>query len=201
MLTKELLDANPVHMFDSWMLDARQHPDIIEPTAMSLATTNNEGDVSCRIVLLKEYSSSGFTFFTNHGTSRKSRDIESNPKAALCFYWPQLNRQVRIEGTVERVSDEQADMYFASRIRGSQIGAWASAQSEELTDRATLEERLNALEQKYAGRDIPRPPHWHGWNVMPHSIEFWEQRDFRLHDRFLYEKRDDGEWEIIRLNP
>lgn len=168
---------------------------------MALATADASGGVSCRIVLLKEHGPQGFSFFTNHATSRKSRDIQANPHAALCFYWAPLGRQVRIEGTVETVSDADADAYFATRARGSQIGAWASYQSEELTSRATLEERIQALEQQYAGRDIPRPPHWHGWRVVPQRIEFWQERDFRLHDRLVYTRQDAGDWKMVRLNP
>lgn len=201
MLNVQTLDANPFHLFDSWIKDAIAHEAIKEPTAMSLATANAKGDVSCRIVLLKEHSSQGFVFFTNQATSRKSADIEANPKAALCFYWEPLERQVRIEGHVERVSDEDADAYFNSRSRGSQIGAWASSQSEVLDSRSTLEERIAAYDQKYAGRDVPRPAHWHGWRIVPNQIEFWQQRDYRLHDRFIYQIAEDGSWEAKRYNP
>lgn len=201
MLDYQSLDSNPLHVFDDWIAQARQHPHIVDAAAMSLATANAQGQVSCRIVLLKEHSAQGFVFFTNHATSRKSIDIQANPQAALCFYWEPLGKQVRVEGGVSRVSDEEADAYFASRPRGSQIGAWASAQSEALDSRATLEERIAALEQKYAGRDIARPPHWHGWRVQPQRIEFWQARDYRLHDRFIYELAEDGSWQIQRLNP
>ena len=201
MLDMHQLDPNPVHLFDSWLMDAREHPEIKEPTAMSLATSDGEGHVSCRIVLLKDHHQNGFTFYTNHATSRKSHDIQANPHAALCFYWMPLDRQVRIEGTVSLVRDEDADAYFASRARGSQIGAWASAQSEAVDSRATLDERILAYEQKYAGRDVPRPPHWHGWSVKPERMEFWQQRDYRLHDRFIYTLQEDGRWGLQRLNP
>ncbi len=202
MLNQKTLDANPYRLFDEWLNDAINHDAIGEPTAMALATANQIGEVSCRMVLLKEHSTQGFVFYTNHATSRKSADIQSNPHASLCFYWQPLDRQIRIEGRVERVSDEQADAYFNSRSRGSQIGAWASAQTLALDSRATLEERINAMEMKYAGRDIPRPEHWHGWRVLPNRMEFWHQRDFRLHDRFEYVMNEaDGEWHVQRLNP
>jgi pyridoxamine-phosphate oxidase len=196
MLEAHALDSNPYVMFDRWLNDARNHESIKEPTAMALATADHVGRVSCRIVLLKEHSNQGFTFFTNHATSRKSLDIQSNPHAALCFYWEALDRQVRIEGRVERVADGEADAYFESRARGSQIGAWASYQSETLDSRTTLEERIAALEQQYAGRNVPRPPHWHGWRVIPHRIEFWQQRDYRLHDRFIFDAQEDGSWKM-----
>lgn len=196
------LPHDPLALFDRWLNDAMQHEAIKEPTAMSLATANADGAVSCRIVLLKEFTSEGFIFYTNHATSRKSLDITSNPHAALCFYWMPLDRQVRVEGRVHKVSDERADTYFASRARGSQIGAWASAQSETLESREALEQRLIALEQQYAGREVPRPPHWHGWCVQPERMEFWQQRDYRLHDRFVYVRAEDGQdWAITRLNP
>ena len=201
MLNENALDSNPLSQFNRWYREAAQHPQIDDATTMSLATADTQGRVSCRMVLLKEHSAEGFVFYTNHATSRKSLDISANPHAALCFYWPPLQRQIRIEGTAARVDDAQADAYFASRPRGSQIGAWASAQSEELASRATLEERITALEQHYAGRDIPRPPHWHGWCVNPQRYEFWEGRDFRLHDRFEYALEEDGSWQITRLNP
>ena len=201
MLNHQSLDSNPLEMFDRWYHEAVQHPSIPDASAMSLATANAQGLVSCRIVLLKERSSLGFVFYTNHATSRKSLDIQSNPNAALCFYWQPIERQVRLEGSVERVSDEEADAYFASRPRGSQIGAWASAQSEMLPSRATLEERIAGLELQYAGREIARPPHWHGWRLIPHHFEFWEGRDYRLHDRFIYDIQPDGTWLIQRLNP
>lgn len=201
MLNYQSLDSNPLHLFDAWYNDAIHHDAIADASAMSLATANAQGQVSCRIVLLKEHSSLGFVFYTNHATSRKSLDIQSNPRAALCFYWQPFERQIRIEGSVERVSDAEADAYFASRARGSQIGAWASAQSEALASRATLEERIAGLELQYAGRDIARPPHWHGWRVIPDHFEFWEGRDYRLHDRFVYEIQPDGSWNIQRLNP
>lgn len=193
---------NPLALFDRWLFEAREHPDIKEPNAMSLATANQLGQVSCRVVLLKEYSARGFVFYTNHATSRKSLDIQANPYAALCFYWMKLDKQVRIEGTVTKVSDAQADAYFASRSRGSQIGAWASHQSETLDSRTTLDERIKALEMQYSMKeDIPRPPHWHGWCVEPQMIEFWEQRDFRLHDRLIFTKQADGSWADEWLNP
>jgi len=139
-------------------------------------------------------------FFSNHETSYKADDLATNPHAALCFYWMPLTKQIRIEGRVEKIADEEADAYFASRPRGSQIGAWASQQSRELKDRATFEEIILANEQKFAGRDVPRPPYWSGWRVVPHRIEFWKERDSRLHDRWEY-TLDDGVWDRRLLYP
>ena len=201
MLHEGTLTNSPFDLFDQWMQDATAQAAITEPTAMALATANAQGHVSCRIVLLKAYDEAGFVFYTNHATGRKSLDIQSNPYASLCFYWMPLDRQVRIEGRVEKVADAEADAYFASRKRGSQIGAWASIQSTKLDSRETLEARIAELEKEYDGKTIPRPPHWSGWRVIPSAIEFWEQKDFRLHDRFVYTRNDSGDWEPKRLNP
>lgn len=172
---------------------------IAEPNAMTLATRGVDGGVSCRVVLLKDYDTSGFVFYTNT-LSRKGRQLASDPAAALTFYWPQIEQQIRIEGQVAAVSDQEADQYFASRPRGSQLGAWASDQSNELASREALEARLAALEQRYAGAEIPRPPHWSGYRVAPRMIEFWYAGQYRLHDRLCF-RLQDGKWRRQRLYP
>ena len=170
-----------------------------DPTAMSLATVSSDGAPSVRIVLLKSVDERGFVFYTNLN-SRKGRELAATPRAALCFYWPALDTQIRIEGSVEPVSDAEADAYFASRARESQIGAWASRQSEALSSRDELRERVAAVEARFADRPVPRPPHWSGRRVEPSSIEFWHAGEFRLHERRRYE-RDGNRWTMRRLFP
>jgi pyridoxamine 5'-phosphate oxidase len=187
--------------FNDWLAEAKEHEAIAEPTAMCLATAGADGMPSARMVLLKEHNERGFVFYSNHETSHKAADLAANPQASLCFFWMPLGKQVRVEGRVERVSDEQADRYFATRPHGSQIGAWASSQSRELESRATFEELLLAMEQKYAGREVPRPSHWGGWRVIPQRLEFWQARDSRLHDRWEYTKEADGSWSRRLLFP
>ncbi len=170
-----------------------------EPTAMSLATASAGGLPSLRIVLLKGVDAKGFVFYTNLG-SRKARDLRENPRASLCFHWPPLEVQVRIDGTVETVPDEEADAYFATRPRISQLGAWASRQSEPVAASEDLALRLRELERFYEGRDVPRPPHWSGFRLAPLRIEFWRNRPFRLHDRDLFTREGDG-WRVERLYP
>ena len=170
-----------------------------EPTAVVLATADADGKPSARVVLLKGFDERGFVFYTNL-TSRKGKELQANPQAALCFYWPPLYQQVRVEGKIEIVSDAEADAYFATRPFGSQIGAWASKQSEVLANREELEMQFKALEEKFAGREVPRPPFWSGFRVIPERIEFWESRENRLHDRTVY-TRDNGEWVMEKLYP
>jgi pyridoxamine 5'-phosphate oxidase len=170
-----------------------------DPTAMSLATADVTGAPSVRIVLLKDVDERGFVFYTNL-TSRKGRELESNPRAALCFYWPALDTQIRIEGNVVPVTDAEADAYFASRARDSEIGAWASLQSQTLSSMAELEGRFADVEKLYADKPVPRPPHWSGQRVVPSRIEFWHAGAHRLHERRVFE-RDGIGWKMRRLFP
>jgi pyridoxamine 5'-phosphate oxidase len=170
-----------------------------EPTAFALATVGVDGRPSVRMLLLKDASDAGFVFYTNY-ESRKGRDLLARPWAAMCFHWQALDRQVRIEGPAERVSDEEADAYFASRPRGSQLGAWASRQSEPMADPAELDRRFAEVEAKFAGGPVPRPPHWSGFRLMPKSVEFWISQPSRLHIRHLY-TRDGAGWRIETLYP
>jgi pyridoxamine 5'-phosphate oxidase len=177
-------------------VDRLQLPD---PSAMSLATVSTDGAPSVRIVLLKGLDERGFAFYTNLN-SRKGRELTATPRAALCFYWPALDVQIRIEGTIEPVSDAEADAYFASRARESQIGAWASLQSEELSSMDALRSRVAEMEARFANEPVPRPPHWSGRRVKPSSIEFWHAGEHRLHERRRYE-RDGNRWTMRRLFP
>ncbi len=183
---------DPIAQFSSWYRDA-EASEVKNPGAMTLATATPEGRPSARMMLLKGHGADGFVFYTNLN-SGKAAELAANPHVALCFYWKTLARQVRIEGRVEPVSDDQADAYFASRAHGSQIGAWASDQSKPLASRALLENRAEEYEAKFAAGDMSRPPFWSGYRVVPESIEFWTERDDRLHDRQLFERTADGAW-------
>ncbi len=196
MLRTDLLEK-----FNGWLAEARAHREIKEPTAFMLGTATLSGKPSNRIVLLKEHDAHGFIFYTNY-EGRKSEELMQNPHAALCFYWMPLMRQLRIEGRVEKVPDARSARYFAGRPRGSQIGAWASAQSQPLESRETFEARIKDYEQKFEGRDVPRPPFWGGWRVIPEAIEFWEEFEFRRHhrERFEYDPAS-GEWNGTLLYP
>ena len=197
-LDEKLIDRNPIDLFERWFSEARA-AGLPLPEAMTLATTSTAGKPSARMVLLKEVDENGFVFFTNYQSS-KAKDLDSNPVAALVFYWPQLERQVRVEGKVARTSGVESDEYFETRPRESQIGALASPQSEVISSREILQKRAEELEQLYKGREVERPAHWGGYRLTPERIEFWKGRIGRLHDRILYE-REGGGWEIKRLAP
>ena len=189
---------DPISFFEKWLTEA-EDAGIILPESMSLATCSAQGRPSSRVVLLKEVDQKGFVFFTNYG-SHKATELEANPYAALLFHWNMLQRQVRIEGRIERISTEESNAYFQTRDRGSRIGAWASHQSEELVDRETLIQRVKHFEKKFAGKEVPLPEFWGGYRVIPERIEFWQGKADRLHDRFVYKAADNG-WQISRLNP
>lgn len=189
---------NPYDLFRQWYEEAwKSEP--IYPDAVALASVDERGMPSVRTVLMKEWDERGFVFYTNF-KSRKGREILASRKAAMCFYWKSLDRQVRINGLVEVVSDEEADAYFATRHPESRLGAWASHQSEEIKGREELLERLLAVREKYGETDIPRPPHWSGFRILPEEIEFWREGEYRLHDRLVYLHRDGG-WETKILSP
>ena len=198
-LDENLVDRNPVELFQRWFSDANA-AGLPLPEAMTLATSTAEGKPSARVVLLKQIDENGFVFFTNY-QSAKARDLDSNPQAALVFYWPQLDRQVRVEGKVTRTSPVESDRYFQTRPRESQIGALASPQSEVISSRKVLQQRAEELEQIYEGREIERPVHWGGYRLTPERIEFWKGRIGRLHDRILYDRMADHSWTIKRLAP
>lgn len=193
--------ADPLELFTELYARARKLDPLVirEPNAMTLATVGVDGRPSARLVLLKSVDVRGFTFYTNL-ESRKARDLAANPWAALCFYWFPLDTQVRVEGPVTPVTDEEADDYFATRPRGSQIGAWASKQSSPIEPPGELDERVARYEREFEGRDVPRPPFWSGFRMDPERIEFWHNRPNRLHDRILYTREERG-WRIQRLHP
>ena len=191
-------DLDPFQQFAAWFADAHEAT-VPEPNAMTVATATPDGRPSARVVLLKGYDAHGFVFYTNY-ESRKGRELEVTPYVALVFFWPALERQVRITGSVSRVSRDETERYFQSRPRGSRLGAWASRQSAVVGDRAEVEARLAELDRQY-GDDIPAPPHWGGYRVAPDTFEFWQGRPNRLHDRLQYTRQPDGSWRIERLSP
>jgi pyridoxamine 5'-phosphate oxidase len=182
------------------MKQATEHPQVKEPTAMTLATLGADGHPNARIVLLKDADDEGFVFYTNT-LSAKGRELAAHPHAALVFYWMPLTRQIRIRGSIERVSETEADAYFATRVRGKQIGALASLQSTPLASRQELEMRIAALEKQYAGCPVPRPPHWSGYRLRPDYFEFWSEGEYRLHERDIYTPDGSGGWALSHLYP
>lgn len=197
-LDKGKLKNNPFIQFSAWF-EAAKNAGTTEPNAMVLSTVSAQGRPTSRVVLLKGIEDNSFQFFTNYH-SRKGHDMEAHPYVALNFFWEKLERQVRIEGKVEKVAAIKSDEYFHSRPRGSQLGAWVSTQSEEIENRQVLEERQRYYEEKFKVGEIPRPEHWGGYNVIPDRFEYWQGRANRLHDRFIYTKEEEG-WKLTRLAP
>lgn len=197
-LRRGQLDGDPLRQFRRWLAEAAAL--LEEPNAMTLATVGQDGRPSARTVLLREASAEGFSFYTNTA-SRKGRDLAACPQAALLFLWPPLQRQVRVEGTVAALPDAEADAYFAARPRESQLGAWASPQSQAIPDRDFLDQRLAEAAARFAAGGVPRPPHWGGYRLRPQSYEFWQGRPSRLHDRFRYTPSTEGGWTVERLAP
>jgi pyridoxamine 5'-phosphate oxidase len=195
-IAKKTSFQEPFQKFSEWLSLARLKKEIIEPTAMCLSTVDKNNCPSSRMILLKKFDERGFCFFTNL-TSRKGKELLDNQNVALCFYWGILGFQVRIEGAVEKVTAKEADDYFISRRRGSQIGAWASKQSCEMSDWSEFMERIAEIENNFANQDVPRPPFWSGFRVVPRRIEFWEEGEFRIHKREIYTK--DGEAWVVKL--
>ncbi|MCC5647244.1 pyridoxamine 5'-phosphate oxidase [Nostoc sp. CHAB 5824] len=193
------VDLNPFIQFKKWF-DQALAAQLPEPNAMTIATATPDGKPSARMVLLKDFDERGFAFFTNYN-SHKGQELAENPQGALVFWWAELERQVRILGYVEKVSETESDQYFHSRPTNSRLGAWISNQSEVIESREVLERRLQEFKSKYENGEIPRPPHWGGLRVIPTEIEFWQGRPSRLHDRLLYSRLDNGTWKIERLSP
>jgi pyridoxamine 5'-phosphate oxidase len=197
-ITELTADDDPIVMFDSWFEEAKR-AGIFLPESMMLATATPDGQPSARMMLLKGADHRGFTFFTNY-ESRKGEELAANPRAALVFHWAILERQVRVEGTVDRLPADESQAYFDTRPRGSRIGAWASPQSTELATRQALDDRVAEFTREFAGKDIPLPPYWGGFRLTPERIEFWQGKVNRLHDRLRYTRDGDG-WRVVRLSP
>jgi pyridoxamine 5'-phosphate oxidase len=198
-LREEEIDTNPFSLFTSWLTEAIE-AGLHEPNAMTLATADTRGRPSARMVLLKGFDEQGFCFYTNY-ESRKGRELAENPWASLVFWWGRLERQIRIDGQVEKVSAEESDLYYASRPVGSRLGAWISAQSRVIPNRDVLEARLQQLQTEFAATEPPRPPYWGGYRLIPTAIEFWQGGPHRLHDRLLYTHTQHNTWTIERLSP
>ncbi len=197
-LPEATADRDPIELFGVWLEEAKESG-ILLPESASLATADRDGVPSSRMVLLKSFALDGFVFFTNYG-SRKAREMDENPRASLLLHWVVLQRQVRVEGSVERIGAEASAEYFRTRARGSQIGAWVSRQSEELEDRSVLETRAEEIDRRFKGQDVPSPSFWGGYRLIPECIEFWQGRLNRLHDRLEYTRADKG-WTARRLYP
>ena len=198
-LTKRKADPNPFKQFAQWFQEGAAAEPIL-PEAVTLATATQDGKPSSRMVLLKKFDESGFVFYTNY-ESRKGAELAENPQAALCFYWRQLERQISVTGTIIQVSREESEAYFRTRPRGSQVGALASRQSQVTDSREVLEQRFQQVMAEYAGKEIPLPSYWGGYRLAPSTIEFWQGRPNRMHDRLLYSRQSDGQWKIERLAP
>lgn len=197
-LTEQDAGMDPIALFGRWMSDALE-TNLPEPNAMTLATMGSV-TISCRVVLLRGHDANGFVFYTNYN-SRKAMDLERDPRCALTFFWPALERQVRIEGRAERTTAEESDIYFNSRPRESRIGAWSSDQSRAVDDRTQLDERYARWSERFAEGDVPRPLHWGGFRVRPARIEFWQGRTDRMHDRIAFDHMGEGSWVRTRLQP
>ena len=198
-LSEHRVHPDPIVQFREWF-DRAAAAGVHEPGAMMLATATPDGRPSARVVLLRNFGPDGFAFFTNY-ESRKARELEANPQAALAFHWPDLGRQVRVEGRVERLTASESDAYFQSRPMSSRLSAWASPQSQAVPGREFLEQRVRELEARYRHEPIPRPPFWGGYRLIPETLEFWQGRAHRLHDRLRYSRREGGAWQIERLAP
>jgi len=197
-LSRDDLNENPIEQFEKWFVDARD-ANLDNPNALSLATVNEDGSPSLRTVLLKAFDEKGFVFFTNYG-SRKAHDLDRNPKSAMLLHWLELDRQVKIQGDVSRISTAESLAYFTSRPRGSQIGAWSSQQSSPIGSRTLLVQAFESMKKKFAEGEIPLPDFWGGYRLEPSVIEFWQGRENRLHDRFEFRRQGDA-WDIQRLQP
>ena len=197
-LTRELLHEDPLEQFATWMEEA-VNAQILDPYAMCVSTVGADGKPSSRIVYWRDVENGGFVFYTNYN-SHKGQEIDANPNVAINFHWTELERQIRIEGTVVKASPEVSDKYWSQRPRESQLGAWASAQSRVIADKTELEKGLETAKLKFEGKDVPRPEHWGGYTVQPSRIEFWQGRPSRLHDRFVYLKEGDS-WKMEQLSP
>jgi len=198
-LSEKSVAPDPISQFSNWFAEAMD-AGIFEPNAMTLATVSSDGKPSARIMLLKGFDANGFTFYTNY-LSRKGKEIAKNPNAAILFFWGELERQVRIEGVLEKISKEESEQYFHSRPKGSQLGAIVSQQSQEIQSKELLIEKLGKLEKQYEGQEIPKPSHWGGYILKPQIVEFWQGGAARLHDRIVYKKADKNNWKIVRLAP
>jgi pyridoxamine 5'-phosphate oxidase len=198
-LDESMVDADPIKQFETWFRAAVESK-VHEPNATVLSTVSAENRPSARVLLLRNFDEKGFVFYTNYN-SRKGKDIEKNPYATLTFFWPELERQIRIEGKLEKQSAEESDLYFMSRPLSSRLGAWTSPQSEIIIDRKSLDEALEKITKHFEGKEVTRPEWWGGYVLVPNRIEFWQGRESRLHDRIVYLKMDGGEWEISRLAP